>query len=74
MDCFVKQKRGRKEREGGEKERKEGREEKKAEGRKKVNRILLFHDSDYLCKVKLVLSCSVMSNSCHPMDCNLPGP
>ena len=34
--------------EGGEKERKEGREEKKAEGRKKVNRTLLFPDSDYL--------------------------
>lgn len=30
-----------------EKERKEGREEKKAEGRKKVNRTLLFRDSDY---------------------------
>lgn len=34
--------------EGGEKGRKEGREEKKAEGRKKVNRTLLFRDSDYL--------------------------
>ena len=34
--------------EGGEKGRKEGREEKKAEGRKKVNRTLLFPDSDYL--------------------------